>query len=185
MTVTCTPTGLSEVLVVASPVFRDERGFFTETYHRKDYAAKGIAGFFVQDNHSHSVRGVLRGLHYQLRKPQAKLVFPVTGAIFDVAVDIRKGSRSFGKWAGVLLRAGSGERVWVPEGFAHGFCVLSERADVVYKCTDFYDPGDEHSLLWSDPGLGIRWPVEEPLVSPKDRLAPLLEQIPDANLPTY
>ena len=177
---------IPEVVVVECDVFGDGRGFFLETYQHRKYADAGIRQTFVQDNHSHSGKGVLRGLHYQLRHPQGKLVTVITGTIFDVAVDIRQGSPTFGQWVGAELSAESPRRqIFVPEGFAHGFCVLSERADVVYKCTDYYDPGDDRGIVWSDPDLGIDWPVESPIVSEKDRHHPRLkDQVRDL-LPVF
>ncbi len=174
------PTALPEVILVESAVFRDDRGFFLETYHQKRYAEGGIPDLFVQDNHSYSIRGTLRGLHAQLRQPQGKLVRAVQGEIFDVAVDIRPDSPTFGKWVGELLSGENYRQLWVPPGFAHGFCVLSETAHVQYKCTDFYMRDDEIGIVWNDPGIGehgIDWPIDEPLLSPKDRDAPTLEAI--------
>ena len=141
---------LPGVLLIEPMVFSDERGFFMETYHAKKYAEAGIPGPFVQDNHSHSQRGTLRGLHYQLKNPQGKLVYAVKGEILDVAVDIRKGSPHFRRWTGNLLSEQNKRQLYIPEGFAHGFCVLSETADVIYKCTDFYAPGDEYGIFWAD-----------------------------------
>jgi dTDP-4-dehydrorhamnose 3,5-epimerase len=171
------PTDLAGVIVVEADVHRDDRGFFLETYHREKYRAGGIDVTFVQDNHSRSVRGTLRGLHAQRRKPQGKLVRVLSGEIFDVAVDIRRSAATFGRWAGVTLSAENFRQVFVPPGFAHGFCVLSEWAEIEYKCTALYDPGDEMTLLWNDPVLGIEWPVREPLLSSKDRAAPLLAEV--------
>jgi dTDP-4-dehydrorhamnose 3,5-epimerase len=143
----------------------------------------GIDADFVQDNLSYSVRDTLRGLHFQKTRPQAKLVTVLSGAIFDVAVDIRPGSRQFGRWLGVRLAAEEGRQLFIPEGFAHGFCVLSLRARVHYKCTDFYDPEDEGGILWSDPGIGIQWPVKSPLVSDKDSTFPTLSRMNPGDLP--
>ena len=154
-----------------------------ETWHREKYEKAGIGKPFVQDNRSHSKDGVLRGLHYQLARPQAKLVFAVTGRIFDVAVDIRAGSPTFGRWTGAELSMENRRQIYVPEGFAHGFVVLSDFADVIYKCTDFYAPGDEYGILWSDPDIGIDWPVTAPILSDKDRQAPSLRQVPKDHLP--
>ena len=156
-----------------------------ETYHQEKYAKGGINKPFVQDNRSHSKKGVLRGLHYQLRFPQGKLVCVITGEIFDVAVDIRRGSPTFGKWEGVYLSSENNRQIFIPEGFAHGFCVLSETADVLYKCSDFYNPDDEFGILWSDPTIGIEWPVAEPIISPKDGQSPQLGEITDSLLPSY
>ncbi len=164
-----TPTRLSEVLLIEPKVFGDERGFFFESWTERAFDAAGIRARFVQDNHSRSARGVLRGLHYQIRRPQAKLVRVVAGEIFDVAVDIRRSSPSFGRWEGVRLDASAHRMLWVPAGFAHGFCVLSDFAEVLYKATDFYQPEDERCILWSDPELAIDWPVAtSPVLSAKD-----------------
>lgn len=155
--------------------FEDERGFFMEAYKRSDFSANGIPGPFVQDNYSHSVRGVLRGLHYQKRpKAQGKLVMVIRGKVFDVAVDIRRGSRTYGEWVGEELSSENRRMLYVPEGFAHGFCVLSEEADVVYKVTDEYAPALDRGILWNDPEIGIDWPTTEPSVSAKDARLPLL-----------
>lgn len=167
-------TGLPGVLLIEPDVFRDARGFFLETFHARKYREGGIPYDFVQDNHSRSQRGTLRGLHAQLRRPQGKLVRAVKGEIFDVAVDIRKGSPTFGKWVGATLSEENFRQLFIPPGFAHGFCVLSEIAEVEYKCTDFYDKADEIGVLWSS--AGIDWPVKEPLLSPKDAALPRLDQ---------
>lgn len=178
-------TSLPEIFIIEPVVFEDQRGFFMETYHQRKYTEAGIEGIFVQDNLSHSIRGTLRGLHYQLENAQAKLIQVVKGSIFDVAVDIRRGSPNFGRWTGVHLTAESKRQVFIPEGFAHGFCVLSEVADVVYKCTDFYAPEDEGGILWSDPALAIDWPVSKPLLSEKDSHFPSLADVPPPRLPVY
>jgi dTDP-4-dehydrorhamnose 3,5-epimerase len=177
-------TEVPGVLLIEPDVFKDARGFFLESYHEKKYAAAGIPGPFVQDNHSHSVRKTLRGLHAQLKRPQGKLVRAVSGEMFDVAVDIRVGSPSFGRWAGAVLSGENFRQLYIPPGFAHGFCVLSEEVDVEYKCTDLYEPGDELSIAWDDPQIGIAWPVAEPLLSAKDLAAPRLSEIHD-RLPRY
>ena len=176
---------LAGVLLVTPGVFTDNRGFFMETFNRKRYAEAGLDRDFVQDNHSHSSSGVLRGLHYQLNHPQGKLVFVVKGEIFDVAVDIRKGSPTFGKWVGEILSEENHKQLFVPEGFAHGFCVLSGQADVIYKCTDLYVSDDDHGILWSDETIGIDWPIKEPIVSEKDGKNPSLKEIDSDFLPTY
>ena len=178
-------TSIPEILVIEPVVFEDERGFFMETYHQKKYAEMGIEPVFVQDNLSHSLRGTLRGLHYQLKRPQAKLIQASKGAIFDVAVDIRSGSPNFGQWTAVLLSEENKRQMFVPAGFAHGFCVLSEAADVIYKCTDFYAPEDEGGILWSDSTIAIDWPVSEPLLSERDEQLPGLAAIPPEHLPKY
>jgi len=170
-------TALAEVLVLTPRAFRDERGFFTESYNKRAFdEAVGADVGFVQDNHSRSARGVLRGLHYQLApNPQAKLVRVASGAIFDVAVDMRRSSPTFGRWAGVELSAENHRQLWIPEGFAHGFLTLSDAADVLYKTNGYYSPADEGSLAWDDPDIGIEWPLATgPLLSEKDRAAPRL-----------
>lgn len=173
-------TSLPGVLVVEPRVFGDERGFFTETFNTRSLAGSGIPSEFAQDNHSRSSRGVLRGLHYQLRSPQGKLVHAVRGRIFDVAVDIRVGSPHFGKWIGVELNDENLYSLWVPPGFAHGFCVLSEVADVIYKCTTLYESDDDRGVAWNDPGIGIKWPEANPTISAKDSaLQPLSEDRTD------
>jgi dTDP-4-dehydrorhamnose 3,5-epimerase len=170
------PTPLDGVVVVEPDVYRDERGFFLETFHARKYAAGGIAGPFVQDNHSRSRRGILRGLHAQRTKPQGKLVRVISGSVFDVAVDIRPGSASFGRWFGVELSAENFRQLWVPPGFAHGFYVTSEIAEVEYKCTELYDAQDEIGIAWNDPEIGIAWPDPAPALSPKDARAPRLRE---------
>jgi dTDP-4-dehydrorhamnose 3,5-epimerase len=179
-----TETELPGVLLIEPDVFKDTRGFFLETYHADRYAAVGIPGPFVQDNHSHSVRGTLRGLHAQSRRPQGKLVRAVSGEMYDVAVDIRLGSPCFGRWVGAVLSGDNFRQLYIPPGFAHGFCVLSDEVDVEYKCTDVYEAGDELSVLWSDAAIGIAWPVKEPRLSAKDMAAPRLAAIHD-RLPRY
>ena len=161
-------TDLKGVLIIEPQVFGDRRGFFLETYHARRYAHAGIPEQFVQDNHSCSVPGTLRGLHYQLTKPQGKLVRCVRGAIFDVAADIRRGSPTFAQWVGVELSADNKRQLYIPPGFAHGFCVTEEESEVEYKCTDYYAPEDERGIIWNDPTIGIQWPVKEPIVSQKD-----------------
>ena len=164
------PTEIPDVIVIEPQEFGDARGFFCETYHQQKYADAGLKVTFVQDNHSRSSRGVLRGLHYQIRQPQGKLLSVMAGEIFDVAVDLRRSSATFGRWVGVNLSAESHRMMYVPPGFAHGFLVLSETADVCYKCTDLYAPEHERTLLWNDPAVGIRWPLTgEPQLSDKDR----------------
>jgi len=161
---------MPDVFMIAPKVFGDDRGFFLESYNRKSMAALGIEHEFVQDNHSRSSRGVLRGLHYQIKQPQGKLVRVVSGEIFDVAVDIRRSSPTFGQWAGMALSAENKRMAWVPPGFAHGFYVVSDTAEVLYKASDYYAPEHERSLLWNDPALNIEWPLAgEPLLSDKDR----------------
>ena len=164
------PTSLPDVLILQPKVFSDQRGFFYESFNARDFkTATGLDRIFVQDNHSHSVHGVLRGLHYQIQNPQGKLVRVVQGEAFDVAVDLRRGSPNFGKWTGVTLSATNKRQLWIPEGFAHGFLVTSEFAEVNYKVTDYWCPQHERSLLWNDPDIGIRWPLSgPPLLAPKD-----------------
>ncbi len=184
------PTSIPEVLIIEPRVFGDERGFFMETFSARAFADLGIARPFVQDNHSLSSRGTLRGLHYQLNNPQAKLCRVVSGAVWDVAVDIRHGSPSFGQHVGALLSAENKRQIYVPRGFAHGFLVLSDEAEFLYKCDDFYAPGDEHGVRWDDTELGIEWPLQEheiaaPLLSAKDKIAPLLGEVSRAHLPVF
>ena len=178
-----TPTILPEVILVEPDVHRDQRGFFLETYHAEKYRAGGVPGAFLQDNHSRSERGTLRGLHAQLRRPQGKLVRAVEGEMLDVAVDIRKRSPTFGRWVAVRLSGENFHQLYVPPGFAHGFCVLSPVVHVEYKCTDFYDRADEIAVAWNDPDIGIEWPLADPTLSPKDqgaaRLKDLLGVLPD------
>ncbi len=176
-------TALPEVLLIEPDVYGDSRGFFQEVWRHENYAAVGISGPFVQDNLSRSGKGVLRGLHYQEPGAQGKLVQVISGAVFDVAVDIRRGSETFGKWAGEILSAENHRQLWIPPGFAHGFCVVSESADFIYKCTEPYRPADEHSIRFDDPAIGIDWPVREPLLSERDTAAPLLTDAPI--LPVY
>lgn len=177
-------TALPGVILVEPEVHGDARGFFVETYHERRYVEGGIGEQFVQDNHSKSKRGTLRGLHAQLHKPQGKLVRAVEGEIFDVAVDVRSGSPTFGRWVGELLSAENFRQLYVPPGFVHGFCVLSESAQVEYKVTAFYDQDDEYGVIWNDPDIAIDWPIDDPLLSDRDRAAPTLREIED-RLPRY
>ena len=170
-------TDLPGVLLIEPDVFRDPRGHFLETFHERKYREAGIPYPFVQDNQSRSNRGTLRGLHAQLQRPQGKLIRALQGEIFDVAVDIRPGSPTFGKWTGAKLSGDDFRQMFIPAGFAHGFCVLSETADVAYKCTDFYDRADEIGLRWNDPTVGIAWPIRDPLLSEKDAALPTLSQL--------
>ncbi|MDD5478774.1 dTDP-4-dehydrorhamnose 3,5-epimerase [Rhodoferax sp.] len=176
MPYTVTPTTLPEVLILEPKVFGDARGFFFESFNARDFAqATGLAVQFVQDNHSKSAKGVLRGLHYQIKHPQGKLVRVTQGEVFDVAVDLRRSSSTFGQWAGVMLSADNKRQLWVPPGFAHGFLVTSESAEFLYKTTDYYHPEFERSLLWNDPRVGIKWPLQtEPLLAAKDKAATTL-----------
>ncbi len=169
-------TGISEVRLIKPEVRGDDRGFFMETYHLERFRAAGIDAAFVQDNHSRSARGVLRGLHYQEPNAQGKLVRCTRGALFDVAVDVRVGSPTFGRWVGAELSESNRLMLWVPPGFAHGFCAIEEGSDLVYKCTALYSPDDEYAIRWDDPDIGIAWPMIEPRqLSPRDRAAPRLK----------
>ncbi len=167
------------VILVEPDVFRDERGFFLETFHARKYAAGGIDAVFVQDNHSRSSYGTIRGLHAQAQHPQAKLVRVLQGAIFDVVVDIRRSSPNFRQWRSFELTADNFRQLFVPAGYAHGICVLSRSAEIEYKCTDFYDPSDELRIAWNDPAIGIDWPLRTPTLSGADRAAPLLAALLD------
>ena len=177
-------TEIPEVLVVEPRVFEDSRGYFYESFNSDVFrAVTGVSVSFVQDNHSKSVIGVVRGLHYQIEQPQGKLVRVVEGRIFDVAVDIRRGSPSFGKWTGVELSADNRRQIWIPAGFAHGFAVVSDSAQVIYKTTDYYSPEHERCIRWDDPDIGIEWPdAEQPLLSAKDKSA---KSLVEAELPVY
>ena len=177
-------TALPGVLVVEPRVFRDERGFFLEVWNAGTFAAQGLDLAFVQDNHSLSQHGTLRGLHVQLPRSQGKLVRCTEGTIFDVAVDIRQGSPTFAQWLGIELSAENFRQLWVPPGFAHGFCVVSPRAQVEYKCTELYDPAGDLSIAWNDPAIGIAWPLAAPLLSAKDQAARPLDELAD-RLPQY
>ena len=173
MPFTVTPTTLPEVLLLEPRVFGDDRGFFFESFNQRDFAAAtGLDLQFVQDNHSRSVKGVLRGLHYQIEHPQGKLVRVTQGAVFDVAVDLRRASPRFGQWTGVELSAANSKQLWIPPGFAHGFVVMSDVAEFLYKTTDYWYPAHERSLLWNDPALGIAWPLQDtPQLAAKDAAA--------------
>lgn len=179
-----TPSKIPEVLIIEPDVHGDARGFFMETWHAQKYSDAGLDVNFVQDNQSRSKQGILRGLHYQLEQPQGKLVRVTSGSVFDVAVDIRKGSPSFGQWVGIELSSDNFKQLYVPPGFAHGFCVLSEYADFLYKCTDFYAPEYEHGIRWSDPDININWPGNDFLVSEKDEQMAMLKDM-DNFLPIY
>jgi len=178
-------TSLPEIWELQPKVIRDARGFFLETYHQQKFSDLGIHDLFVQDNHSRSVKGVLRGLHYQLPHAQAKLCRVAEGEALDVAVDIRIGSPNFGKWASVLLSAERQNQVFIPRGFAHGFVALSETVQFLYKCSDFYDPTSEYGIVWNDPGLAISWGVANPLVSERDAKYSTLAAMPREFLPHY
>ena len=178
------PTKLDGVLVIEPQVFGDPRGFFMETYQQTRYMQANIGVNFVQDNVSSSVRHTLRGLHFQHPHDQDKLVYVLQGEIFDVAVDIRRGSPTFGGWVGEILSEENHRQLFIPRGFAHGFCVLSRTALFCYKCSDYYAPGDEGGIIWNDPDLGIAWPVEDPILSPRDKAYSRLKDISPDRLPT-
>lgn len=178
-------TGLPGVFVIKPDVFSDARGFFFESYQELKFSELGITTRFVQDNHSKSARGTLRGLHYQLNYPQAKLCRVIQGEVFDVAVDIRYGSPNFGKWAGVLLSAENKDQILIPKGFAHGFLVLSETAEFLYKCDAYYHPEDERGVAWNDPDIGIQWEISAPLLSGKDNQNPFLAKLSPKDLPRF
>jgi dTDP-4-dehydrorhamnose 3,5-epimerase len=176
-------TPLEGLVIIEPRIFGDDRGFFLETHHQQRYRECGVDRSFVQDNLSFSVKGTLRGLHFQIAKPQAKLVQALTGEIFDVAVDLRPDSTTFGNWFGIQLSEQNKYQLFIPEGFAHGFCVLSESAHFSYKCSDYYDPQDEGGILWSDQDLAIDWPIKNPLLSEKDRRFPVLADLTPDSLP--
>lgn len=178
-------TSLAGMVIIEPKVFGDQRGFFIETWNRKKYVEIGIDIDFVQDNLSFSSKGVVRGLHYQYPNTQGKLVYVLSGEVFDVAVDIRKDSPTFGKWESVVLSGENKKQLYVPEGFAHGFCVLSETALFAYKCTDFYNPSVEGGLLWNDSEIGIVWPVSDPILSEKDKVYPTLSELVACGLPDF
>lgn len=180
---TVTELDIPGLLLFEPRVFEDKRGAFSEVYHAERYREHGLDVAFVQDNLSRSRCGVVRGLHFQRRHPQGKLISVVRGAIYDVAVDLRPGSETFGEHVGVELSDANGRQLWVPPGFAHGFAALSDRTDVLYKCTDVYHPDDEGGLLWNDPALGIDWPVSEPILSERDRMHPPLAALTPEMLP--
>ena len=177
-----TETPLPGVLMIEPKVFEDDRGYFLEAYHRDRYAEAGMRCDFVQDNHALSNKGVLRGLHFQATHPQVKLVRVIRGEVFDVAVDVRRGSPTFGKWFSAILSGKNKHQLYIPEGFAHGYCVLSEVADFEYKVTDFYWPDDQAGVIWNDPDLAISWPIQDPILSEKDKSLPRLSE---ARLPQY
>lgn len=178
-------TPIPGLLVIKPKSFGDRRGFFLETFQQERYRAAGVDAVFVQDNQSRSLRGALRGLHYQRQRPQGKLVYVTRGRIWDVVVDIRRGSPTFGRWYGQELDDQEHHQVYAPPGVAHGFCVLSEEADFFYKCTDYYQPELEMAVRWDDPELAIAWPLDAPVLSDKDLAAPLLRDIPPEHLPVF
>lgn len=177
------PTGLDEVLLIEHDVFADARGFFRETWNRQRYRESGLPEVeFVQANHSRSAKSVVRGLHFQRSRPQGKLVHVTNGSVFDVAVDVRAGSPTFGAWTGAELSADNGCQLWIPAGFAHGFCALSDDADLVYLCTEVYDADSDGGVIWDDVDIGIDWPVDDPVLSDKDARLPTLAEARDAGL---
>ncbi len=178
-------TSLPGVLLIKPRVFEDPRGYFMETYRQNVLAEAGIRETFVQDNHSHSSRGVLRGLHYQLRNPQAKLCRVAQGEVLDIAVDVRLGSPHFGKWVGIVLSGENHAQLYIPQGFAHGFAVRSETADFLYKCSDYFEASDDRGVLWNDPAIGIEWQEPSPILSAKDQRYRPLAEIPHDQLPRY
>ena len=177
MALNCTPLSIPDVKLLTPLVFGDSRGFFQETYHADKYREIGIRCNFVQDNWSHSVKNTLRGLHMQTQKPQVKLVCVMRGTIFDVAVDMRRDSPTFGKWVSAVLSAENHNQLFIPEGFAHGFCVLSDEVDFLYKCSNLYDPADETGIAWNDPDINITWPVSTPILSKRDAALPRLKNV--------
>jgi dTDP-4-dehydrorhamnose 3,5-epimerase len=177
------PAEIPGVIIVEPDVHTDVRGFFLETYHAEKYRTGGIVDVFVQDNHSRSAGGTIRGLHLQFRRPQGKLIHVIEGSIFDVAVDVRRGSPTFGKWVGVTLSADNFKQCYIPKGFAHGFAVTSPIAQVEYKCTDVYDASSEIGIAWDDPDLGITWPIADPVLSERDKRHPRLADV--AELPAF
>jgi dTDP-4-dehydrorhamnose 3,5-epimerase len=176
-------TRLPDLLLIEPRLYADDRGFFLETFNQARYREAGIARPFVQDNHSYSRHGVLRGLHFQRLHPQGKLVWVTQGEVYDVAVDLRPGSPTYGQWEGITMSEQDHRQLWVPPGFAHGYCVLSSAAGFVYKCTDFYHPADEGGIVWNDPDIGIPWPIAAPVLSDKDRLLPRLRDLTTDLLP--
>ena len=178
-------TSIAGILIIEPETFQDKRGFFMETYNRNRYKASGINATFVQDNLSHSLKNTVRGLHFQIKHPQSKLIQVISGEIFDVAVDLRPGSATFGKWTGIHLSDENRRQVFIPVGFAHGFCVLSESALFYYKCSDFYAPDDEGGIIWSDPDIGIEWPVINPIISEKDKQYQKCSRLNADQLPSF
>ncbi len=179
------PTSIPDVVVIEPKVFGDERGFFFESYSERAFKLAGLPTRFLQDNHSRSLRGVLRGIHYQLQQPQGKLVRVLVGEVYDVAVDLRRGSPTFGKWVAEFLSESNHRMLWIPPGFGHAFLVLSDVAEFAYKASEFYAPEHERTIVWDDPDLAIDWPGSSQLLSPKDAEAPRLRDVPDTRLPRY
>ena len=173
------PTKIPDVILVEVTKFGDHRGFFMETYHAEKFSAGGISATFIQDNHASSQKNILRGLHYQLKFPQGKLIRCIQGEILDIAVDIRKSSPTFGQWVGEILSSENARQLYVPPGFAHGYVVRSDNAEVEYKCTELYHPEDDYGILWNDPAIGIDWGIENPILSEKDKQQPLLKDVKD------
>jgi len=180
-----TKTKLPGVLILEPKVFPDDRGYFLETWNSTRYEQAGIPGPFVQDNISFSKKGILRGLHFQYPQSQGKLIQVLSGEVMDIVVDIRVGSSTFGQWIGEALSESNHKQIYVPPGFAHGYCVTSETALFSYKCTDFYNPATEHGIIWNDPDIGIEWPIEHPALSPKDKAYPRLKDFEPENLPQF
>ena len=178
-------TKIPGMVIIDLDVFRDSRGSFLESYQKERYKEQGLDIKFVQDNHSHSTKNVLRGMHYQITQPQGHLVYVVRGDIFDVGVDLRIGSPTFGQWLGFRLSESRPQQLFLPEGVAHGFCTLSDKADILYKCTDYFDPYDEGGLLWNDPDLGIDWPIDQPIIHNRDSNFPVLKDISKKHLPSF
>ena len=183
MRVSCTP--LPGVYEIEPKVFDDSRGFFLETYRASRYSRNNMAVEFRQSNHTHSAHRTLRGLHYQMARPQGKLVYAARGEVLDVAVDIRRGSPHFGQWHAVLLNDTNHKQLFIPPDFAHGFCVLSETVDLIYLLTDEYDPDDQYAIRWNDPDIGIRWPIKDPILSGKDQICSFLKDVPPDHLPEF
>jgi len=173
------PTKIPDVILVEVTKFGDHRGFFMETYHAEKFSAGGISATFIQDNHASSQKNILRGLHYQLKFPQGKLIRCIQGEILDIAVDIRKSSPTFGQWVGEILSSENARQLYVPPGFAHGYVVRSDNAEVEYKCTELYHSEDDYGILWNDPAIGIDWGIENPILSEKDKQQPLLKDVKD------
>ena len=171
------PTKIPDVILVEVPKFGDLRGFFMETFHAEKFSVGGISAIFIQDNHASSQKNILRGLHYQLKFPQGKLIRCIQGEILDIAVDIRKSSPTFGQWVGEILSSENARQLYVPPGFAHGYVVRSDNAEVEYKCTELYHPDDEYGILWNDPAIGIGWGIKNPILSEKDKQQPLLKEV--------
>lgn len=178
-------TKIPGMVLIDLDVFKDSRGSFLESYQKERYKEHGIDVPFVQDNHSHSTKNVLRGMHYQINQPQGHLVYVVKGEVFDVGVDLRRDLPTFGQWLGFRLSESRPQQLFLPAGVAHGFCTLSDTADILYKCTDYFDPEDEGGLLWNDPDLGIDWPVDQPIIHNRDSKFPVLKEISNKHLPSF